>query len=162
MAVTDYTTTASIRAVLGVSEEELADATITDLIYATQLVEDLYALNADLPADYATIKALPSPSTLQTRFLNMGATWASYDVASKLLASVAMFAPKVIIGNGDEVDRVNDPYADLRNDVAATLKLLTPRLLTLYGQVEPAAPAPAAVARVYSATADLGTDPVTG
>lgn len=162
MAVTDYTTSASVRAVLGVAEEELEDTTIESTVFGTRLDETFYGMNASLPDDFLTIGALGAPSTLQIRFLNLVEAFAAYQVAGFLLGSVALFAPQEIEASRDRFARVADPYKDLRSDVSNTLAMLTRQLLAVYAQLDPGTPVEDAVDVTYVDTVDLGVDPVTG
>lgn len=162
MDVTDLTDSDLVRAVLGVSEEELENTTIESTIFGARLTEDMYALNASMPGDFETIVDLPVPSALQTRFLNLVEAWASYTVASYLLESISMFAPKEIEASRDRFARVEDPYSQLKADVTRALATVTSRLLAVYAQLDPVTPVTAAEELTYATTIDLGTDPVTG
>lgn len=162
MAVTDYTTYAEIRAVLGVAEEELEDETLALPIYGTMLDEDLLDLNAGLPANYATLKALPTPNTDQSRFLSLVSAWSSYEVADQLLGALAMFGPKIIQSDKDSAERITDPYAALREQVPAVLSRLEGRILALYAILFPGNPAPVPVTAINVVNAGLAVDPITG
>ena len=162
MAITDYTTTASIRAVLGVSDDELEDTTILDPVYSTLLDEALNDLNPSLATDYATIKAIPSPTPDQKRFLNLISTWSAYTVTQSLLVSVAMFAPQQITAEKDSQVRVSDPYKDLAQSVSELISDLAGRILTLYAKLFPAHVAPVKTVRLNMVSVGLPVDPVTG
>lgn len=162
MAVTDYTTSDLVRSVLGVSADELENTTIETTVYGTRLDEAAYTLAPGLPADFATIGAVPSPTPTQTRFLNLVEAWATYQMAYFLLTSVAMFAPKEIEASRDRFARVDDPYSFLRSSIPASLALISKQLLAVYAQLMPSEPIPDTVDLTYVDTVDLGTDPVTG
>ncbi len=162
MALTDYTSYASIRAGLGVSEPELPDLVLSNSIYDVMLREDLREINANLSADFITAKADVTPSPEQTRFVELVETYSAYQVDSQLLVSVAMFAPKTIKDSSSELVRVLDPYADTRKAIVATLTYLRAKMLDAYQALDPTEAAPAAVTRVLVAGVGLGLDPVTG
>lgn len=162
MAVTDYTTSDEIRSVLGVASEEIANTVIEATAYGTRLDEAAYALSPSLPEDFVTIGALPAPTALQIRFLNLVQAWATYQVAFFLLASVSMFAPQEIEASRDRFARIDNPYDFLRGSVANSLGMLAKQLLAVYAQLTPTEPIPDTVDQEYVAVIDLGTDPVTG
>jgi hypothetical protein len=161
MAITDYTTSTSIRAVLGVSDDEIENATIEDDIYSVQLDEALYELGPTLAADYATIKAgTQTPQT--SRFLKLINTWCAYHVANDLLTSVKMFAPQTIKADKDEAIRVADPYKDLRETVSQLLSKFALKILTVYADLFPAQLPPVQKVTINLISVSLPTDPVTG
>jgi hypothetical protein len=162
MVLTDVTTTAEVRAVLGVSEKEIRDTVLLQPIYAVRLSEALYALDDGLLTAY-TAASLASPqSALQLRFTNLVETYSAYRVAEFCLGAVAMFAPKEIKDSRSEVIRVNDPYAKLRGDIDEALVSLQALMLSVYALIDPSVPVVVATVRTMVAAAPLGTDPVTG
>jgi hypothetical protein len=160
ITLTDYCTTDSIRAVLGVSTEEIEDATILAPIYAVQLQEKLADINPGIVAAFA---ALPgSPSADQLRFKELVQSCAAYQVAQFLLTSVRMFAPQTVMDSKSQMSRVTDPYADLRGEILGTLDYLIPRVRSVYTILFPTASVATSVARIFAINSGIAFDPVTG
>lgn len=163
MAITDYTTSISIRAAIGVSDDELESATIEDIIYSVQLDEALHDLGPTLADDYTTVKNSTPPLTKdQTRFVNLINTWAAYTVSTMLMTSLPMFAPKEIKSDKDALTRIDDPYKDVRTNIVQSASTLAGRILKLYAQLFPSQKAPTAVTYINVISVGLPSDPVTG
>lgn len=155
-------TTDSVRAVLGVSAQELPDAVLTNPIYATQLREDMLDMHAQMVADFATISALTNATSDQERFLDLAQAYAAYNVANQCLTGLPMFAPQTIKDEKSELTRNDDFYERLREDVGAVLAKLASRLRRAYAAVNVGAPVAAPVTPVFAAAVGLSADPVTG
>jgi hypothetical protein len=162
MAFTDLTSTASVRAVLGVSERELRDDILLDPIFAVELTEALYDIHLNLFGDFKLAAATDPRTSLQQRFVDLAQTFAAYHIAKQCLGSVAMFAPKVIKDSRSELQRSDDPYKNLRIDVPASLALLRTRLRMVYAQINPDATIPTSLDRIRLVATPLGINPVTG
>lgn len=152
----------SVRAVLGVSLEELPDIVLADPIYATRLREDIFDMNDQLLADYATALAASPQSSAQARFVDLTQAYAAYNVAQQCLIALPLFSPLTIKDSKSELTRGADFYKALKDDVGFVLSTLRTRLLTVYPQINPSASAPPAVDRVWAAGVGLSSDPVTG
>ena len=155
-------TTDSVRAVLGVSMQELPDTVLSNTIYSTQLREDMIEMHPQMVADFATISALVSPTADQERFLDLAQAYAAYNVATQCLTSLPLFAPQTIQDEKAQIMRGADFYKRLRDDVGAVMSKLRSRLLNAYSVVNSGAVAPLAVDRIFGVTAGLTSDPVTG
>jgi predicted NBD/HSP70 family sugar kinase len=163
MAFTDITSTAEVRAVLGVSEKELHDDVLLLPLYTTQLTGDIDALHAQMLADFAATAPLATKTDDQERFVNLVQAYAAYHIAKQCLGAVAMFAPARISAAGkSEAERVPDAYAQLRIDVPTTLSILRTRLRAAYARLNPDATPPAPAERLAALAATPGTSPITG
>lgn len=160
--LSDYTTPASVRSVLGVSAMEIKDIVVEDPIYSTALDEVLYGLHPQLVDDYELAKAAEPKTHLQERFVNLVQTFAAYTVAGQMLGSVSMFSAKTIEDSRSKLERFTDAYKNLRDDVLASLLFMKNKLLAVYALINPDAPVPATVARINVVNVGLGVDPVTG
>lgn len=158
MALTDYTTYEEVRAALGVSAHELKDETLALPIYLTELTEQLREIHPDLDASYQSAKTAGT----QERFVSLVQMYCAYAVAQHALGRIEMFAPRVIKDARAEMERAENPFKQLREDVASMLGRLRTRLLAAYAEVNPAAPVSPPVARVIAINVPLGVDPVTG
>ena len=112
MLITDYTTYADIRAILGVSTEDLEDATLGLSIYVNLLETDLEALDATLPATYAATKLIVSPTAVQARFLRAASVFATFSVGRQLTASLPLFAAKAVSDSKASVERFAEPFKE--------------------------------------------------
>lgn len=162
MAITDLTTTASVRAVLGISERELRDDVLLNPIYQVELMEVLTEIHPDLFTDFVAAASADPRTALQQRFYDLTQLFSSYQIAKQCLGAVAMFAPIVIKDSRSELNRNDDPYKNLRTDVPAAWSVMRTRLRSVYALVNPLAPAPTAAERIRLVASPLATNPVTG
>lgn len=159
LTLTTFCTPASVRAILGVSDDELEDFTILDPIYAVQLGERLTDINASITSVFLGLTAPANPN--QERFVDLVGTFAAYVVAQQLAGSVKMFAPQSITDSKSGAVRISDPYSDLRVSILGTLTYLTERILKTYALLYPAISVPALTQRVFAASVGIAKDPVT-
>ena len=159
MAITTYCTTDSVRAVLGVSVDEIEDVTVLDPIYSLALSERFTDIDAGLEPFYATIP-LTGQTAAQTRFVNLVNTYAAYVVAQQLLNSVPMFAPQTITDSKASMIRAQDAYDDLRANVLGSINYIFTRIATTYKALNPSGTVPVYNGRIFAVTAG-GYDPVT-
>lgn len=111
--ITDYTTYAEIRAVLGVNVDELPDATLGLAVYAHALNIELEQIGEALPEDFATIKAkAENDRTEAEKKVYQGVlTFAPYSIAVQLASSLPLFSPKQVTDGKAAVTRYADsPY----------------------------------------------------
>lgn len=116
MALTDYTTYDEIRAVLGVSEDELEDRDLALNLRSLELDMDLESVHPNLVTVYELYKAGPTTQP-QRRLVRAVPVFAAYSVARRLLMALPMFAPKTITDGRASQDRTADPYKHLRADL---------------------------------------------
>lgn len=163
MAVTDYTTYNDIRAVLGISDEELEDETLALDVTSNRLDMLLGRVATGLPAAWSDAKAAVdagTPTTLQKRLVGCVQVWASYAVAGLMLTSMRMFAPKKLTDGKGEFDRFTDPWASMKEDIAgiqADTEATIRDILDELGELQ----APVTV-RVFVGTAGLVENPIVG
>lgn len=162
MALAPYTTTAEVRAALGVSALDISDTVLNLQIYNTMMVEALRSISPTFETDYAVIAALSSPTSDQTRFLNLTSAFATYAVAKQLIVSAPLFAPRVIKDDKTEMDRVTDPFANLGAQITAGMAYIQGLLTALYAALVPSATPNSIPAIISVDFITLGTDPVTG
>lgn len=156
----DYTSYDEIRAVLGVSDEELEDITLALPIYTQKLGFELSDISDTLESVYETAKTAPAPTAAQTKLLNSVQVFSAYAIAKHLLGSASLFAPRRIGDGRAETERVTDPFETLRDDVESGYLSLKQRVSSaLVGLGEQVG---AATSRTYAAIAGLPVDNVTG
>lgn len=158
--LTIYTTYNDIRAVLGVSTDELADDTLALQLYDDALRADFDDVSVDLLDTFQTVSALSPLTPAQERFLQYTRLFATFSVARQLLTSLPLFSPKVI-GDGKAVmERHADPFRETVKAVNAGYDRWKDRLdkaLAAVGTVTTAA-----TPRVYFSVVSPATDPITG
>jgi len=114
VAVIDYTTFAEIRAVLGVTTDELSDATLELDLYTYSLDLEIASIDAGLAAEFAAVKAVApvSRTTAQTTLYAAVKAFTPYAVAVQLASSLPLFAPKSITDGKASISRDSSaPYA---------------------------------------------------
>ena len=159
MTITTYCTADSVRAVLGVSDEEIPDTVILDPIYSLALDERLIDIDSGLAPFYATLPTTGGTQA-QVRFLNLVNTYSAYIVAQQLLNSVKMFAPQIITDSKSTMTRNIDAYADLRTNVIGSINYLYTRITSAYTLLNPSGSTPQVTPRIFAVSVG-GYDPVT-
>lgn len=163
--LSDFTSPDEIRAVLGVAPEELEDATLNLPLYVRSLVFELTDLASDMDTQYLAVAALPAVdrSATQQRLYDCTQLFSAYSVSKQLLGSISLFAPQSIKDGRAELDRQDDPFGDVKEGVIDGLNLARKRLVAAYAAL-PATGlvATAITAPVFSVSAGLASDPVTG
>lgn len=132
MAVLDYTTYDDIRAVLGVSTDELEDVTLALETYATALLLDLEDVDTGLPAAYAGLPGT-GRSDAQERFYVTARFFATFAVARQLTSALPLFGPKDITDGKASTSRFSDsPYKETIKRVQAEFDRCRTRLEKSY------------------------------
>ena len=112
--LTDFASYDEIRAVLGVSDEELEDGTLALPMYLKLLQMEFGDLNADLESKYLDVKALTNPTAKEQKLLDVVSVFSAYAIAFHLLTSMPLFAPKQITDGRASTDRIADPFEGVR------------------------------------------------
>lgn len=110
--ITDYTSYDEIRSVLGVEDDELLDVTIEQPVYLTNLLEDMYEVSPEVENLFETISNTSTPTPLESRFLRVLSSFATYSVARQFTSSLPMFAPRSIGDGKATMSRFADPYKE--------------------------------------------------
>ena len=161
MLITDYTSYDEIRAALGVSEDDIEDATLALPLYADILAVELEDISLDLPDTYATLKDNPTPSLLQRRFLQSARLFATYAIAKHLSGSLPLFSPETVTDSKVSVKRFTSPYKDVIANVGEQYGRFRKRLEEAYAAVS-STTATARTPKVYFSVSAPSSDPVTG
>lgn len=99
-----YITSDNIRAALGLSEVELSDVEITNLLIEDQLTVDL----SDVYPDHVALKAAidgGSPTPDETRLFTVLKLWMTYQGAVYLLPELQLIAAQKITDSSTEMQR---------------------------------------------------------
>ena len=161
MSVLDYTTYDEIRAVLGVSTDELEDSTLALGLYLSNLIGELEDIDTSLPGDYAVVAALSSRSALQQRFYEGTRLFAAYAVAKQLGSGLPLFGPKDITDGKASTSRFADsPYKETLKAVSAYYERTRGKLESAYADLN--AGSKTTVARTLFVGGQPSSNPVTG
>lgn len=164
MALIDFISYDDVRAALGVSEDEITDATLSLNLYEFNLVSELESISLTLITDYETQKGA-SPSTwtdAQTRFHQAVQLFSAYAVAKQATISLPMFGPKEQTdGKAALVRFAQNPYKDTIAAVLAKYEAFKVKLEAAYGALT-STDAPTTTTRPYFVVAVPTYDPVTG
>jgi hypothetical protein len=161
--LTEYTTYEDVRAALGVSEEELADATLELQTFLTLLEEDLIEVNAAVPTAWLALPEDPATDTaLEKRFRALVRLYSTYDVAFRLLDPAQMFGYLKVADGRASVERTADAFKDLRTNVAAMRTSVKALLLGALLALVPSASVPTPSVLSYVSGVAGSSDPVTG
>lgn len=160
--ITDFTTFAEIRGVLGVAVDELADATLQLPMYELALLADLEDIGVTLGADYDTVAAEAEPRTaLRQALYDAVRLFAPYAVAIQLASSLPLFAPKTITDGKASVSRDSaSPYLIAIANAKAQYERNRERLESKYSTFLGATVV--ATIRPFFSVAVPTVDPVTG
>lgn len=87
-----------VRALLGVSDEELEDATIALKVYERLLESDLIEIDPSLIGDFVAVNAEPTESrtSAQRAFLSAMQVFSTFCVANHLATALPQFSPRLI------------------------------------------------------------------
>lgn len=164
MALTDYTTFDDVRAALGVSADELEDATLSLPLYEFGLMAEIRGVSLDLDSDFTTVASKDS-STLtsaESVLFESMVLFCTYAVGRQLLTSLPLFSPKEISDGKASVGRyAMNPYKDTIERVERDYQRWRDALVTAYAAYK-ATSAPTRVLPVLLSRSALATDPVTG
>jgi hypothetical protein len=165
--LTDYTTTLSIRSLLGIAALELTDDKLAEPHFVDEMeleMDDIDSGGGQVRAQYAVISALveSSRSADQIRFLKIAQLFAAYSVAKKLCGSVDMFAPQTIQDGRASHQRTALQAQRMREAVTAGYTLARQRLASALVVLVPAATVPVGATPITIVSTGLATDPVTG
>lgn len=113
MELTDFTSYAAIRAVLGVTEKDLADETLEIPLYLDSLIVDLEDVSLSFLDAYTEAQEAPNPTPAQERFLRATRTFSTYSVAKQLVSSMGMFGVKTVSDGKATMTRFDNPLNDV-------------------------------------------------
>jgi hypothetical protein len=161
MALTTFTTYAEVRAVLGVSDNDIADATLALPMYEDMLRMELDTVNVGVYPKFVEVVAVVSPTEAQSTFLRYFRLFCSYAVAKSLASALPMFGPKSIGDGKANMSRFSDsPYKVTVEKVEAEFGRMTNLLNAAYSTL--ASTSATTFTRPWFASTGLAVDPVTG
>jgi hypothetical protein len=159
-----YTSADEIRAVLGVSADELEDSTISLQVYEFGLLKELRSVDSTLISSFLTASAVDagSRSDAQAQFIESVHLFSTYAVARHLCTSLPMFSPKEISDSKASMVRfstgsIEATTAMVEQQFGVFRTYLTTSLAKLNDVDEPTK-----VTRSFVSRAALSINPVTG
>lgn len=158
----EFTSCDEVRAVLGVSHIELADAVLLLPTYVQLLEDDLEAVGAGLVTAFRTASAIApaSRTSAQKRLYDITRLFSSYSVAKQLLTSLPYFAEQRLSDGRAEKERIADPFTVTKEGVLSGLNDLKFRLSAAFAAVS-GGTALARTTRIFAGSTGLAVDPVT-
>ena len=159
MELADFTTYDEVRAMLGVSDEDISDATLALPVYIQSLQLDLETEYVDLASTYLDYKDLAAPTANEQKLVNLVQVFSAYATSKSLLASSTLFAPKQITDGRASLIRF-DASSDLRDDIDKALVAIRRRLKLLLIALGLIAEE-VVTTRNYFGVAGLAVDPIT-
>lgn len=161
MALIDYTSYNDVRAALGVSVDEIDDATLSLDLYEFNLVSELEGISLTLIPDFLGLP--PTGRTAeQTRFYQSTKLFATYATAKLGTIALPMFSPKEQTdGKAGLVRFAQDPYKATIARVLQQYEAFKSKLEVAYAAVTPAAGAVVST-RPYFSVVTPAYDPVLG
>ena len=163
LQITDYTSYDEIRAILGVSETELADDVLGLPLIAYNLEATLDSVSEEVIPQYVAVKAKPEAdrTRLETRFFGVVQVFAGYAAAKDLLASETRFALKKLTDGKATAERFSSDNKMLVEGVMLGYYQALARLKAVLEAMGLIVVVPYA-GRTMFGKAGLVSDPVTG
>lgn len=158
-SLTEFTTYADIRAALGVTEDDLEDATLSLNLYSDSLGVEFEDVSSAFADTYATVRDIDNPSAVQISFLTATRLFATYAVAKQLTATLPVFASKQVSDGKTVVQRFDNPYRDTIKSVLDQYGKAKARLATVIATLNSGSKS--TVTRVYFSVVAPSTDPIT-
>lgn len=164
MDLTTFTSFDTIRALLGVTDDELTDEDLSLPIFFVNLRESFADVSPDLLTAYTNLKQTPtaSLSAAERRFVEVADVFAAYVVAVQMLDTLPMLAMRSEEDARAKYEKYADPFARVEPSVRASYAVALRRLQQTYNGLG-ASPLPVySFNRTLTAVAGLSPDPVTG
>jgi hypothetical protein len=162
MTILDYTSYDQVRAVLGVSSDEVTDTELALPVWEMTLNEKFSDISSLIATNYSTIAALSSGSRtpVQVKFFETVKLYATYLIAQDLLVALPMFGFQSIT-DGKASQQRFDRWEDIKTGIEKNVNVLKGKVRLTLAALDASYSAPAAVSRVFMASTGLAVDPVT-
>jgi len=159
--LTTYTTYDEIRAILGVTNEELEDSTLELDMYSLALMMELLEIDEGIETLFEVKDALQTPETLDNNFLRSIRLFSAYSVARQLCASLPMFGPKQITDSKSSITRFStDPYKETVREIKEAEEKYRKRLIEAIKALNASTVDP--VSSIFILGIQPSRDPITG
>jgi hypothetical protein len=163
MKITDYTSYSDIRALLGVSDEEITDEELDLPVWSLLLSEKLSDISDAVDTNHTAVAEVPTVDRTpeQSKFYNVSSLYAAYAVAQELLVALPMFGFKQLTDGKAQIERF-DRWDDLKAGIEKGANAMRVKLRLALAALDPNYTVPQAVGNVYIIGTGISTDPVTG
>ena len=160
--LTEFTSYEEIRAVLGVSPEELEDVTLSMPLYEQLLKLEIESVGVGIVAAFQTVSVLSPPARTapQQLLYDVARLYSAYAIANHLLTSLPYFGELRIQDERAQKERVSDPYEKTKIGVQAWLANLRLRLSAAFVAVV-GGTAVSRTVRTLTVATGIALDPVT-
>lgn len=160
--ITDYTSYAEIRSILGVSDDEVADSELALPLWGILLSEKLSDIGDSVDTTYKAIALVPeiARTTQQKKFQATASLYAAYAIAQELLIALPMFGFKRLTDGKAEQERF-DRWDDLKLGITRGANAMRVKLRLALSALD-ATFAVSSVTGVFVVSTGITTDPVTG
>lgn len=169
MPLTPFTTNEQVRAVIGVTDDELADATLALEMYSLGLRYELNSIgepanDGALAVAFETAAALTEDArtTVQRKLYDAVVLFAPYPIALHLETAVPLFAPKAITdGKASVMRHAESPFKDQFDKARAYYERFRRNLTKAWAGYNSSTSTPAALPnlfRISSPSTDFVTD----
>ena len=139
MALLPYTTNNEVRAILGVTDNELSDDALGLGVYERNLKRELRDAGTNVTPIFRDFLAIPASSRSETQieFIEAVQVFSTYAVARQLGSALPMFAPKEM-GDGKSVmQRFGvSPYQDTLKTIETMYNRAQLHLVSAYAAVQ--------------------------
>ncbi len=164
MAITTYTAYSDVRAVLGVSQNELSDATLGLSVYELNLKAEFRLIGSGIPALFATVSSAVEAGTAtdaEVVFYETTQLFSTYAVAKQLGSSLPLFSPKEMSDGQSMMQRFGvNPYQTTLDKVAEMYNRARDSLASAYATLDNSSTS--STLRTYMRVSTPSSDPVTG
>ena len=146
ITLTDYTSYAEIRAILGVSIYELADETLALPLFTQVLHTRLRSTagtfqgtTGSLTALFEELSGVLDPTEAQEDFIILIKQYASYVVAETCLTGLSLFAPKQVADGKSSETRFSSEatFKDVATSIRQELSRLSGKIAEQLGSTDP-------------------------
>lgn len=163
MALSEFTTFGDVRAALGVTSDELEDATLSLRLYDFSLRADLDSINSELINTFRSIAAETNPTDDEIKLQEMVQLFSTYSVAKHLTTSLPMFSFKEVTDGKASDTRSSESYLATIELVGRLYDQYRTELVRRLSTVLTGSPSVSAPAlRSYVLVGLPSRDPVTG
>lgn len=136
--INTYTSYDQVRAVLGVSDDELSDDTLALDVYGAALNISMYELNPQFATTFDSLVGESTVSPVQQLFLDYSKLFCTYAVAQQLCSALPMFALKETGDSKANAGRfAADPYKKTIADIEGRLDAYKNKVIELLNELNP-------------------------
>lgn len=120
--LTPFTTNDDVRALLGVSDEELTDGVLDLTVYSQGLMRELRKIDVGLPALFTSLAEADTRTAAQDALVEAVTFFSTHAVAVQAGVPLGLLAPKRLTDDKSGFERFSDsPYRDVLARLGTTM-----------------------------------------